>query len=214
MLSVIVNLLKIVLITVLPFCLLIRGAVYLHYNEGLYSYLALGLSAGVTAILLVIYFTFIYGMFSKGSSLKYLRRRFAISLFLVSSFILYGVVFISGENTKSSEIKREFYTLNPILRLGCSTLFLIDKKAIMTDASRLPEDYSKMGLKTLKASLHYKQEDGYVYAVDLRTKDRFEGRNLFLKGYFYIMGFNTLRHVGTADHLHVSMPCRYRKGNI
>ena len=30
-------------------------------------------------------------------------------------------------------------------------------------------------------------------------------RNLLLRGYFATMGFPTLRHVGTGDHLHVSL---------
>jgi hypothetical protein len=90
-------------------------------------------------------------------------------------------------------------------------LFLLDKKAIVTDASRVPEGYHKMGLKSKTHSLHYIQEDGYVYAIDLRTKGRSEIRNTFLKMYFYIMGFKSMRHVGTADHLHISMPCRFRK---
>ncbi len=41
--------------------------------------------------------------------------------------------------------------------------------------------------------------------MDLRTNDRQEWRNQILELYFNLMGFNTLRHVGTADHLHVSL---------
>ena len=47
---------------------------------------------------------------------------------------------------------------------------------------------------------------GHVYAVDIRTKGRKEWQNSLVRGYFRAMGFETLRHVGTADHLHVSLP--------
>jgi len=33
-------------------------------------------------------------------------------------------------------------------------------------------------------------------------------RNRLVQAYFWSMGFATLRHVGTADHLHVELPLR------
>jgi hypothetical protein len=42
--------------------------------------------------------------------------------------------------------------------------------------------------------------------MDLRTKGRSQARNALTVAYFRIMGFRSLRHVGTADHLHVSLP--------
>jgi hypothetical protein len=74
--------------------------------------------------------------------------------------------------------------------------------------SRQPEDYERMGLSTNGASLHYRQADGYAHAVDLRTRGRSPGRNILIRLYFEAMGFDTLRHVGTADHLHVSLLVR------
>jgi hypothetical protein len=29
-----------------------------------------------------------------------------------------------------------------------------------------------------------------------------------VQAYFWVMGFDTVRHVGTADHLHVELPLR------
>lgn len=196
----------------MPFFILIRLAVYLHFDQGFNTNLALLTSAIVSTILLMIYFSVIYGRLTKRkTAIKYLRRRFAILFFLVGIFVLHGIIFISPENTKSGDIGNEFSNLQPILRLGCSTLFFMDRKAIITDASRMPEDYKKMGLKSIKNSLHYSQADGFAYALDLRTNNRSEIRNKTLEIYFYMMGFRTIRHVGTADHLHVSMPCRYRR---
>jgi hypothetical protein len=42
--------------------------------------------------------------------------------------------------------------------------------------------------------------------VDIHTAGRGLLVNLLVEGYFRIMGFRTLRHVGTADHLHVELP--------
>lgn len=213
MLSFLYNLFKIIFILVLPFIILIRGAVYMHFNKGWSSNMSLLVSIGITALLLVIYFSVFYGKLTKKKTkIRYLRRRFAISFFIVGIFVFHGIVFMSGDNAKTTGVEKEFSNLQPILRLGCSTIFLIDKKAIITDASRVPEDYKRMGLKSLKNSLHYKQKDNYAYALDLRTNNRTEIRNVALKYYFKFMGFRTLRHVGTDDHLHISMPCRYRKG--
>jgi hypothetical protein len=63
-----------------------------------------------------------------------------------------------------------------------------------------------MGLPEPEWSLHYRQEDGWVHAFDLRTNGRSGIRNWFTGTYFRALGFRVLRHVGTADHLHVSLP--------
>ncbi|MEL6925882.1 MAG: hypothetical protein AAFO94_17705, partial [Bacteroidota bacterium] len=76
------------------------------------------------------------------------------------------------------------------------------------------EDYKRMGLKTKRHSLHYQQPSGFVHAVDLRTNNRSWLRNFLLRSYFQLMGFNTLRHGGTGDHLHVSILSHARPGAI
>ncbi len=63
-----------------------------------------------------------------------------------------------------------------------------------------------MGLPVYERSLHFEQADGYIHAMDLRTLGRGEWRNRLMELYFRTLGFRTLRHVGTADHLHVSLP--------
>ncbi len=104
---------------------------------------------------------------------------------------------------------RSYYTaLHPLLRVSVSTLILIDGDLVITDVARTPQDYVTMGLPIYEASLHYRQDDGYVHAMDLRTLDRPRWRNWLTQGYFRSMGLRTLRHVGTADHLHVSLPPR------
>ncbi len=71
---------------------------------------------------------------------------------------------------------------------------------------RNPRRLERMGLQTMRRSLHYRQRDNYVHAVDLRTTGQSEWRNGLMPWYLQLVGFRTLRHVGTADHLHVSLP--------
>lgn len=177
------------------------------------AWMSLGGGVVITSFLLFIYMTFIYRRFTKkfGDS-DNLKRRSLFALALVGLYCGYGLFFISSDNFKNPALKSEITDLHPILRMGVSTFILMDKDMIITDASRVPEDYRKMGLKTAKNSLHYKQKDGYAYAIDLRTNNRNETRNRMMSVYFNLLGFNTLRHVGTDDHLHVSLHCHYRKG--
>ena len=100
---------------------------------------------------------------------------------------------------------RRHAALHPLLRLGASALILMDSDAVITDAGRTPDFYRRMGLPPNEASLHLEQESGFVHALDLRTIGRPEWRNRAAEIAFRAMGFHTLRHVGTADHLHVSL---------
>ena len=76
---------------------------------------------------------------------------------------------------------------------------------LAADAARTPQFYARAGLPSNESSLHLRQDDGFVHALDLRTINRPEWRNLLAELAFRAMGFHTLRHVGTADHLHVSL---------
>ena len=203
------------MIIVLPFIILIRGSVYLHetYDYGGYFSLIGGII--ITSVILVLYFTVFYGMIAKKvGDLGSFKRRWIIALLILVGYAIHGLFFISTNNIKSSALKSEIIDLHPILRIGVSTIIMLDKDLIITDASRMPEDYRKMGLPSKVSSLHYKQKDGSAYAMDLRTNKRHELRNFLLKSYFNLMGFNTLRHGGTGDHLHISIKCHYRPGSI
>jgi hypothetical protein len=92
------------------------------------------------------------------------------------------------------------------MRMGASTYLLFDRDAVVTDLERTAEDYLRMGLPVNETSLHFKLEDRYVHAMDLRTIGRSAWRNRLTEMYFQFMGFRSLHHVGTADHLHVSLP--------
>ena len=169
---------RVVLVIVLPFFLLIRGSIFIHAKYNLGAWISLAGGAALTTLILFIYMTFIYRRFTKkfGDS-DNLQRRSLFAFALVGVYCAYGLFFISAGNMKNPSLKKEITEMHPILRMGISTFILIDKKMIITDASRVPEDYKKMGLRTAKSSLHYKQKDGYAYAIDLRTNGRNEFRN-------------------------------------
>ena len=206
---------KVLLVLILPFVTLIRGAVFLHEQYELWPWPALAGGIIFSAALIFFYLLYIQRWIGQRYGGKpSFKKGHWLALFLVLVYCLPAVFYLSNNNAKHPEVRDEFTSLHPILRLGISTLVFLDGDLILTDGSRQPEDYRKMGLKTKAHSLHYKQSSGYAHAVDIRTKGRSEFRNFLIKTYFQGMGFNTLRHVGTDDHLHVSLMSHDRKGGI
>ena len=125
---------------------------------------------------------------------------------IVGCFCLYSLLYLSDSNAKASEVRSEFNSLHPILRVAVSTTILADRTLIITDAKRDLDDYSSMGLPANSRSRHLPQSDGFVHAVDIRTNGHSEFRNTMLEMSYRLMGLKTLRHVGTADHLHIELP--------
>ena len=207
MLGLLYDLVKITLLLILPFALLIRSATYIHIQYDINAYLCLLVAIVVTAVLLFFYFSVVYGKLTgRLGSFDALKRRGLLAVLVVFVYVVHGVLFFSSANLKNAALRSEVNSLHPILRLSVSTLVYMDKELIITDASRAPEDYRKMGLPSKNRSLHFEQPStGFAHAVDLRTKGRGMIRNHLIRAYFWIMGFNTLRHVGTDDHLHISL---------
>ncbi len=206
MLNILFQIFKFAFLLIFPFILLIRGAVYLHDAHHFMPWFSITGGVLLTVVALFIYFSFIYGKISgKFGNTGSIKRRFVIAFLFVFLYAMHGIFYYSGKNLKSSSLKSEITEVHPILRLSVSTVIHLDKSLIITDANRMPEDYKKMGLKSKNHSLHYKQSSGYSHALDLRTNNRSEVRNFLLKWYFNLMGFRTLRHIGTDDHLHVSL---------
>ena len=121
------------------------------------------------------------------------------------AYVAYGLVFIASENVKTDDIQAGYAAVHPLLRVAASSLILVDPEAVITDAGRSREDYFLMGLPPNEASLHFEQETGFVHALDLRTRGRPEWRNRAVELGFWALGFHSLRHHGTADHLHLSL---------
>ena len=187
-----------------PFIILVRGSVYLHLQTGLNHWIALSVAVvGATVFLLLVVFLVLRKR--AVSAFKSVSR---ISLFLVLTYCIYTLVYVSGANVKTEAIRSTYRSLHPLLRVGVSTLVTFNKSLVITDVAREPDDYRAMGLSKPSQSFHYPQEDGYVHAIDLRTIGRPEWKNFMVTSYFRLMGFKTLRHIGTADHLHVYLPLR------
>ena len=192
-----------VLLAVLPFILLVRGGVFAYQQWGLGAWPSLAVSTAATALLLACYAWAASRRLGAGKWFrKFAMRAAALG---AAAFVLYSLLVIAGGNVKSEEVRAEYSGLHPLLRMAVSVFVLADADAVITDADRTPEFYARAGLPANESSLHFRQDDGFVHALDLRTFNRPEWRNQAAELAFRVMGFHALRHVGTADHLHVSL---------
>lgn len=188
---------------ILPFYLLVRASVYFNVTQGYSEWIALGGGIFISILLLLVYMLFLF------KKVKDHKQRFKYSIYsaglMVFGFCLFSLFYLSGVNAKSPEIREVYRSMHPILRVAISSVTLADGDLVITDIERASSDYQTMGLPVNPSSLHYRQESGYVHAVDLRTRDQSMIRNYLLQFSLEVMGFETLRHVGTADHLHVEL---------
>ena len=192
---------------VLPFFILIRTAVYLNVNEAWNGWVSLLGGMGACVIFLSILF---FILFRKVKNKKTIFQLISsgVSL-LVGGFIIYGLLYLSSVNAKSDSVREVYRSLHPILRVAIATTTLADGDLVITDIQRTPEDYIAMGLTPRQSSMHYTQPSGFVHAIDLRTIGHSELRNNTLEWSLKLLGFQTIRHVGTADHLHIALPISY-----
>lgn len=200
----------VVMALALPFVALLGIATTLYSDYGWHHGIAIGV--GVLAASLVVMFYAHYLAVRLGFGRVVTVSRARTAGVLVVAYLVWALIYVSAANVKSPEVRSAYRSAHPLLRLAVATLVVFDGDAVITDLARSPEDYARMGLPPLERSLHYRQEDGYVHALDLRTRGRSELRNAAAATYFRLLGFRTLRHVGTADHLHVSLPVRDRTG--
>jgi hypothetical protein len=188
----------------LPFLLLIRGGVLLYQWWGLGTWPSLLVSALATMSLLAAYAGVVGTWLGARAELRRLFARGAMGI--GAAYVVYALVFVAGANVKSADVRAEYRALHPLLRLASSAVILVDPGSVITDASRTSEDYARMGLPNEERSLHYRQANGYVHALDFRTTGRSGLRNFTVQMGFRALGFHVLRHGGTGDHLHISLP--------
>jgi hypothetical protein len=193
------------LVAALPFLALVKVAVVL-YTRGYPTGLALAGGVACTTIVVTAYAAWAWHRFTGRVRLALVARRVALPL--VVAYSAYALVYLSAGNAKSPQVRAYYASLHPLLRVALSTVILADRDLVVTDLARRPADYQTMGLSANDGSLHYLQRDGYIHAIDLRTAGRGFVRNRLVQAYFWSMGFATLRHVGSADHLHVELPVR------
>ena len=189
---------------IFPFFLLIRTSVYLIRTEQWNGWVALVAGSVVTILFLWFLFVIIFRR-AKHKKIVYKIGIGSLSM-MVFGFCMYGLMYLSGVNAKTENVRQVYRSLHPVLRVAVATTTLADKDLIITDIKRSPEDYRAMGLNPRQTSLHYPQKTGFVHAIDLRTIGHSEFRNKLLEISLKTMGFQTIRHVGTADHLYVALP--------
>lgn len=196
--------LAIVALSVLPLLVLVRLSVWLYTAYGVWPWIAV-LGGAVGAAVVGIVASLMIIRMAKGGfrSPRYLKR---VVLSLAIAYCGYSAIYISAVNTKTEQVRATYTSLHPSLRVALSTWMLADSRLVITEGERQVEDYGRMGLPVNEESLHLLTSSGYVHAVDLRTIARSEWRNFLTTIYLKAMGFRTLRHTGTADHLHVSIP--------
>ena len=195
-----------VLVASLPFLALVKVAVVLYQRGGYPTALALAGGVACTTLVVTAYAAWAWHRFTGRVRLALVARRLALPL--VVAYSAYALLYLSAGNAKSPPVRAYYASLHPLLRVALSTVILVDRDLVVTDLIRRPTDYRTMGLPGNDGSLHYIQPDGYAHAVDLRTTGRSFVKNRLVQAYFWSMGFATLRHVGTADHLHVELPVR------
>lgn len=196
------------LIASLPFGALLRGSMYAYQHQWPLP-LALGAGFAAAFLVLLLYATWVYLRLTGDETVyrvRTLRRKALGVLVVLGLFQGYVLLAPNPAHIKSAEVHAEYAELHPLLRMSVATFLLVDDTLFITDLSRHPSDYESMGLSVNPQSLHYRQADGYVHAVDLRTTGRSKVRTLLTRSYFAALGFRTLRHVGTVEHLHVALP--------
>lgn len=125
---------------------------------------------------------------------------------MVAGVGLAGIARFPERHFKDGQVAAEWGQLHPTLRLALWVVALEDWDMVLTDIARTPERYVGMGIEPPGESRHYVDEDGYARAVDLRVADAGPLRNWIRQGVLLMMGLETLRHEGTADHLHMALP--------
>lgn len=204
--------LKIALIIGLPFAVLVRGSVFFYEHGRTSVWLALVTAGFLTGGVITAYAVWLARKFtSRGGRGGWGGRALVmpvakwVALPLVIFYCGYSLLYLASVNAKSPPVRAYYRSVHPLLRLALSTLILVDRDMIVTDTGRQPEDYGRMRLPANTRTRHYKQADGWIHAVDLRTTGRGAIKNRGVQFYFWLMGFDTRRHVGTADHLHVEL---------
>jgi len=192
------------LLVALPFVVLVRGSVYLYEAQGYPTWLALIVAAAATLAIVAVYGAWLLWRFTGRARLRAIAKWVAFPLVL--GYCGHALLFLSRTNAQAEDVRGEYSATHPLLRLALSTVILVNGDLVVTDLSRVPADYGAMGLPVLEGTRHALQRDGWAHAVDLRTSGRSAISNWLVERYFRAMGFRTLRHVGTADHLHVELP--------
>ena len=186
------------------FIVLVQGSMYAYQQWGWDTWPSLTVGVSATAFAFLAYTAWLRKWATeKHRGSMVMQRVLAVAIVGYSG---YGLLYLSPANAKSPELREYYSSLHPLMRMGASTYLLFDRDGVVTDPERTVEDYLRIGVPVNEALLHFRLEDRYVHAMDIRTIDRSEWRNRLTVMYFQLMGFQNLHRVGTANHLHISLP--------
>ena len=192
----------------LPFIVLVQGSLYAYQEWGWGTWPSLVAGVFATEFVFLAYTAWLWKWTTEKQRAHVVVRR--VLAVAVVGYSVYGLLYLSPVNGKSPEVREYYSSLHPLMRMGASAYLLFDRDGVATDLERTVEDYLSMGLPVNEMSLHFKLEDRYFHALDVRTIGRSEWRNRLTAMYFQLMGFQNLHYVGTANHLHISLPVTRR----
>tara|TARA_Y100000815_G_scaffold106043_1_gene94800 strand:+ start:1199 stop:1798 length:600 start_codon:yes stop_codon:yes gene_type:complete len=185
------------------FAILVRGSVFSYDTWAFGASLSLVSAVLMTVPLLLLgAWVIIRG--------RGIIRRFQLMLIrgaimIAFIYIGYAVLYVASTNAVPDEIREEYQTIHPLLRLAASPVIVFDPSAFRHPDGSVLEDYRLMGLSVNEANLHFVQTDDLSHSLDLVTDNRSEWRNRAIELGFWAFGFHSLRHRGLGDHLHVSL---------
>ena len=185
------------------FAILVRGSVFSYDTWALGASLSL-----VSAVLMTVPLLLLGAwVIIRGRGIV---RRFQLMLIrgaimIAFIYIGYAVLYVASTNAVPDEIREEYQTIHPLLRLAASPVIVFDPSAFRHPDGSVLEDYRLMGLSANEANLHFVQKDDLIHSLDLVIDNRSEWRNRAIELGFWAFGFHSLRHRGLGDHLHVSL---------
>ena len=185
------------------FAILVRGSVFSYDTWAFGASLSLVSAVLMTVPLLLLGARVII----RGRGIV---RRFQLMLIrgaimIAFIYIGYAVLYVASTNAVPDEIREEYQTIHPLLRLAASPVIIFDPSAFRHPDGSVLEDYRLMGLSANEANLHFVQKDDLIHSLDLVTDNRSEWRNRAIELGFWAFGFHSLRHRGLGDHLHISL---------
>ncbi len=185
------------------FAILVRGSVFSYDTWAFGASLSLVSAVLMTVPLLLLGAWVIIRGRGIVRRFQLMLIRSAIMIALI--YIGYAVLYVASTNAVPDEIREEYQTIHPLLRLAASPVIVFDPSAFRHPDGSVLEDYRLMGLSANEANLHFVQKDDLIHSLDLVTDNRSEWRNRAIELGFWAFGFHSLRHRGLGDHLHVSL---------
>ena len=185
------------------FAILVRGSVFSYDTWAFGASLSLVSAVLMTVPLLLLGAWVIIRGRRIGRRFQLMFIRGAIMIAFI--YIGYAVLYVASTNAVPDEIREEYQTIHPLLRLAASPVIVFDPSAFRHPDGSVLEDYRLMGLSANEANLHFVQKDDLIHSLDLVTDNRSEWRNRAIELGFWAFGFHSLRHRGLGDHLHVSL---------